>query len=52
MTSRGALTWKTCPVAFSLGFSSSSCTVAVEMVSSTLTLALDLAKSSYNWIWN
>lgn len=41
-------TWKTCPVALSLGFSSSSSS-AVEMLSSTLALARDFAKSSYSW---
>lgn len=40
-------TWKTWPVAFSLGFSSSS-VEATEMLSSTLALALDFAKSSYS----
>lgn len=42
-------TWKTCPVAFSLGFSSSSCVDVVEITSSTFTFARDLAKSSYSW---
>lgn len=41
-------TWKTWPVAFSLGFSFSS-VEAVLMLSSTLALARDFAKSSYSW---
>lgn len=43
-----SLTWNTWPVAFSLGVSSSSGTMAVEIVSSTFTFARDLAKSSYS----